>query len=255
MVAASHNRRSDSQVSPAQRGCDQGFTLIEMMLAIVIFAIVLSAIHMVFYGAIQLRNKTTEALERALPINQTLTIIQRDLANIVMPGGTLFGQLQTSQTSAATNALDSLSPMNDSIPGQSSPAFYTASGIIQDNSPWSEVERVSYSLVAPTNATPGKDLVRTVTRNLLPTLIDQPEVQTLMSGVETIHFSFYDGLQWREYWDSTTETNKLPLGIKVELELTRDNADRSPRAPIELVVPVILQPGTNEVAQTSGGDQ
>jgi general secretion pathway protein J len=232
-----------------------GFTLIEMMLAIVIFSIVLSAIHMVFYGAIQLRNKTTEQIERSLPLQQTLTIIQRDLANLVLPGGTLFGQLQTTQTGSSTNALDVLNPVNDAIPGQSSPAFYTASGLIQDDLPWGEIERVSYSLMAPTNNTPGKALVRTVLRNLVPTLQEQPETQTLMSGVDTIRFSFYDGVQWREYWDSTIETNKLPLGIKMELQLTGEPGSRSVNTPVELVVPVILLAGTNEVAQTSGGGQ
>jgi hypothetical protein len=163
--------------------------------------------------------------------------------------------LETTQTGSSTNALDVLNPVNDAIPGQSSPAFYTASGIIQDNLPWGEVERVSYSLMAPTNNTPGKDLVRTVLRNLLPTLQEQPETQTLMSGVDTIRFSFYDGVQWREYWDSTIETNKVPLGIKVELQLTGDPGSRSANTPVELVVPVILLAGTNEVAQTSGGGQ
>jgi type II secretion system protein J len=233
----------------------RAFTLIEVMLAVVIFAIVLSAIHMLFHGALQLRNKTTEAIEKALPVQQTIAIIQRDLANITMPGGTMLGELQTSQLGSGTNTVDVLNPVNDTLPGQSTPAFYTASGMIDDNGPWADVERVSYALLPSTNGLPGKDLVRRVTRNLLPVLSEQPDMQYLMNGVDTITVLFYDGLQWREYWDSTTETNKLPYGIKIQLQLTHDNSDRTYHAPIEIVAPVILRAGTNEVAQTTGGTE
>jgi general secretion pathway protein J len=243
MVSASH---------PSQREA-AGFTLIEVMLAVVIFAIVLTSIHLLFHGALQLRNKTAESIERALPLQQTLAIIGRDLANIVLPGGTLFGELQTVQTGSATNVVDMLNPVDPSMPGQSTPAFYTTSGVIDDNYPWSELQRVSYALMPATNGLPGKDLVRTVTRNLLPVTAEQPLMQRLLHGVETVTVLFYDGLQWREDWDSTVATNKLPLGIKMQLQLASEPSDRSYHAPVEVVAPVILQAGTNEVAQASGG--
>jgi hypothetical protein len=172
-----------------------------------------------------------------------------------MPGGTLFGEFQTTATTtASSNNLALLSPVNNSVPGQSGPAFFTASGMIEDNSPWGDVQRVSYFLAPPTNNTPGKDLIRSVTRNLLPVVQEQPENQWLMSGLQSIAFSFYDGIQWREYWDSTVETNKLPQGIKVQLQLVGGPTDRMRPMPIEVVVPVLLQPGTNQTAEASGGE-
>lgn len=243
-----------SLLLPASGWSAHAFTLIEVLLAVSIFAIVLVAIHSVFYGALRLRNKTTEALEQALPLQHTLTIIKRDLANIVLPGGTLFGELQTAQTiNSSTNSLSLLSPVQDAVPGQSSPAFFTATGILQDSFPWGEVERVSYFLAPPTNNTPGKDLIRSVTRNLLPVLQEEVENQWLMSGLDSMLFYFYDGIQWREDWDSTVEVGKLPRGIKVELQLAQDETERVRRAPIELVIPVMLQAGTNSAAQSSGG--
>src|SRR4051812_27608323 len=121
---------SPRQLEPANRlspGGPGAFTLLEVMLAIVIFSIVLAAIHTVFYAAVQLRNKTTQAVEQAIPLQQTLAIIKRDLANIVLPGGTFAGEFQTSQTATiSTNAMSSLAQANDSVIGQSSPAFFTA---------------------------------------------------------------------------------------------------------------------------------
>lgn len=230
-----------------------GFTLIEMLLAVAIFAIVLTAIHMVFYGALQLRNKTSDEIERGLPLQQALTILKRDLANLVLPGQTLLGELQSSTSiGSSTNELSLLSPIPDSIIGQSSPAFFTASGTIDDQLPWGDILRVVYFLAPPTNNTSGKDLIRSVTRNLLPTFPEEPEDQRLLQGLQTLTFSYYDGSQWREYWDSSIETNRLPLGIKVELQFMTEDSSRTRRPPIELVVPVVLRAGTNQVGSTEG---
>src|SRR6185295_3602218 len=76
----------------------RGFTLIEILIAVTAFAIVLAAINTVFYAALRLRNKTALALDEALPIQQTVAIMKRDFANIVVPGGTLFGAFQTTPT-------------------------------------------------------------------------------------------------------------------------------------------------------------
>jgi len=70
--------------------------------------------------------------------------------------------------------------------------------------------------------------------------------------VRDLTFSFYDGGQWREYWDTTTDTN-LPRGIKVQIQLIPDLND--PRAqlpaPIQLVVPVLVSSVTNATTDTS----
>lgn len=233
----------------------RGFTLIEVMLSVVIFSIVLVAIHTVFYSAVFLRNKTTEAIEQQIPIQQALTLIERDLANVVLPGSNFFGELQTAQANnTSTNLLSSLNPVNDAIPGQSGPPLFTASGVSDETVPWNSIQRVVYYLAAPTNNLPGKVLIRSVTRNLLPVNAEQPDNQPLLNGLQSLAFYYYDGTQWRDYWDSTTETNKLPYGFKVQLQFVREAGDRTARLPVELVVPVILQVGTNETSQsTSGG--
>jgi hypothetical protein len=124
----------------------------EVLIAVVAFSIVLAAINSVYYGAIRLRNKTAAGLEQALPIEHATAIIKRDLANLVLPGGTLFGPLQSSSIS-------------NTVMGQSSPSFYTSSGITDETSPWGDVQRVSYLLLDSTNRANGKDLVRSVSRN------------------------------------------------------------------------------------------
>jgi len=164
-----------------------GFTLLEVLIAVMVFAIVLAAASSVFYGALHLRNGITESLEQALPVQHALSVIQRDLANLVVPGGTLSGAFQTT---SITNV----------VGGQSSPDFYTTTGFIDQTLPWAEIQRVSYVLVDPANrGGAGKDLIRAVTRNLLPaTAEEQPAQQWLMGGVQGVTFYYYDDTQWRD---------------------------------------------------------
>jgi len=221
-----------------------GFTLLEVLLAVVIFAIVLVAIHGVFYGAIRLRNKTTDALEEAVPLQHAVAIIKRDLASIVAPGGTLSGQLQT------TPVANTLTP-SATTGQQVSPDFYTATGAINDATPWGDIQKVTYYLAEPTNNAAGKDLLRSVSRNLLPVLTEQPEQQWLMSGVQDVTFLFYDGTEWVNSWDSTTQETPLPQAIKVQIQLVTGQTQPVQNSPIEIVVPVDVQARTNQTQQAS----
>lgn len=221
-----------------------GFTLLEVLLAVVIFSLVLASAHLVFATALRLRNRTVESVEASVPMEQALAILRRDLQSLVPPGGLLAGPLQSL-------------PTNRTLIGQSGPYFYTSAAQITDFIPWGDRQRVAYRLVAPSNNTEGLDLVRSVARNLLPIVEDEVEDQFLMSGVEQLTFQFYDGAQWRNDWDSTVETNVLPVAIKAQLLVTRARTDRSSRDPIELIVPIDLRPATNSTStatnSSSGG--
>jgi hypothetical protein len=92
------------------------------------------------------------------------------------------------------------------------------------------------------------DLVRAVTRNLLPvtspTVPDQKTV--LLSGVDNIIFTYYDGQSWDQNWDSTQQTN-LPCGIKMQIIMANQGNRRMAVAPMiyELYIPVDVQMSTN----------
>ena len=61
------------------------FTLIEMILAIGVAAIVLVAINTVLFAALRLRDATADMVDAAAPVDQTVTFLRRDLECVVTP--------------------------------------------------------------------------------------------------------------------------------------------------------------------------
>ncbi len=230
-----------------QQSALPAFTLIELLLSLAIFAVVLSAVNGVFYGAMQLRNRTTSVIEGALPAEHALSVLRRDLSGVVAPNGTLSGSLRTGVSTM-------------SVSQEAGFEFYSNSAPLDDLYPWGEIQKISYTLRSPTNGLGryGKTLVRLSSRNLLPTQQDIPEERWMLEGVTALAFSFYNGTQWQETWDSTTEQTILPRAVRCQITVAPEpGVATSPRAlqpPLQLVVPIRVWANTN-ATQTTGGQQ
>jgi hypothetical protein len=112
--------------------------------------------------------------------------------------------------------------------------------------PYSEVQAVAYFLAPATDGSNTKNLVRAVTRNLLPVQTPATDEQILLTGVATAEFDYYDGTEWDTTWDST-QTSTLPAAIRFSVTLATAGSDQ-PAAPITLVVPVLVSTTTSAKA-------
>jgi len=216
------------------------FTLIELILAISVMSLILAAMSSVLYIAFHLQMHMNDALEQSLPVEQALTCIQRDLANIVCNNSTNAGLL--------VGPFQSINQTNV-LPFQIGPDFYTTDGQPDGLVPWGDIEKIDYLLQPPTNRLhAGMDLVRAVTRNLLP--ISGPaqpdQKRTLLNGVQNVLFTYYDGTTWEQSWDSIQQTN-LPCAIKMQIQMAPQGYGRGVAPPkyYELVIPVDVQMSTN----------
>jgi type II secretory pathway pseudopilin PulG len=127
------------------------------------FRSVLVAINTVFYAALRLRNKTTQAIEDLTPTETCRRDHETRLDDDASAGGSLSGQLTTTPTSGG---------------GMGQPGaieFFTSSAIISDDEPWGDAQKISFYLRAPLERGRGKELVRAVTRNLLALTQEQPK--------------------------------------------------------------------------------
>ena len=84
-----------------------GFTLMEIILAIGVAAIVLITVNAAFFAALRLRNATEDAVDNATPVDQAMTFIRRDLQCVVTPtNGTtkiLSGAFRTGAVNSSAN--------------------------------------------------------------------------------------------------------------------------------------------------------
>jgi prepilin-type N-terminal cleavage/methylation domain-containing protein len=233
-ASASLRRRLRPAVCVTRRA----FTLIELILAIGIMATVMIAINAVFFSALRLHDSTTNAVDSALPIERTLDTLRRDLQGAMPPSvdGILSGDFKVGNASVMTTG--STLPVDIEM--------YTTTGALRENEPWGEVQRVTYSLrMAENRNAVGKDLYRSVTRNLLATVPPQPDDQWMMGGVDSIEFACNDGTSWIDYWDSTLTTN-LPTSVRVRILLANPANNGGTPRPIEMIVPIDTQSTTNQ---------
>lgn len=242
----------------------RGFTLIEVILAIGIFAIVMVSINTAFFAALRLRQRTSEALEQSLPLTQGLALMRRDLQNAVQPGGALTGNFRGG---AATLGASAAANLNSSAPGaKGAPSvleanqaagldFFTSTGKLSDEVPWGDIQQVNYQLVQPEDPSkPGMRLVRSVARNLLATASETAPARHLADNVEALEFLFFDGLQWRDQWDTSAGDTALPMAVRVRVHLVPPETSTVRQEPLEMLVLLpASQPSTNsataEVAQ------
>jgi type II secretion system protein J len=236
---------ASSRVTHHASRARHAFTLIEVMLALAISAIVLAGIGGVFYSAVRLRERTMAMIEEATPLQQAFNFIRHDLQGAVPPGG---GNLPLAGDFKLT-ALGSGLGQNGHI------EFFTTSGAINDNTTWSDIQFISYELRDSTDRTKnnsGKDLIRSVNRNVLATAMQDPQDQPLLSNVQSLELSCFDGINWRDSWDTSLGDTNLPYAVRVRIQLAGDNNSRA-QQPFEIVVPVVSQSRTNVTASTSNG--
>jgi prepilin-type N-terminal cleavage/methylation domain-containing protein len=234
-------RRLHSSRSP------RGFTLLELLLATAVAAIVLLVINTAFFSALRLHNTTHAKIDSDLALQRALGIIRRDLAGLMLPttsnNTVLAGPLQTGVATPGNNE-----PTGDRI----TPDLYTNAGRIDGWGPFADAQIVAYYLSPATDGSNTKTLVRAITRNILSTQESGPdEQQQLLPGVSTAEILFYDGTDWVSDWDSTT-TSTMPTAIKFRLAMARAGNEGAtvPESGgfMELLVPVLVTTTTSQQA-------
>jgi len=111
---------------------------------------------------------------------------------------------------------------------------------------------VDYSLGFPQAGGLGRDLIRSVTRNLLATDTQTPESESLLTGVQSMTFSYFDGTNWNDSWSSTL--SNIPCAVRVSIDFVNLPTSSQFRPPIQLLVPVVMNTNilmTNSASSTN----
>jgi type II secretion system protein J len=211
----------------------QAFTLIELLIAVAISAIVLATISVMFFTALHLRENVTAAAEQTMPVDHAIAVMKHDLLCVV-PVGVIAGPMGSDASAVGMTTPPLLE-------------LYTGSSELSDDAPWGDVQKIDYTLRAPTNRTSyvGRDLIRGVTQNLLSTGTVAPDQQTLLQDVQNLQFSYYDGTNWNDTW-STTLSN-IPVAIKVSIDFAAQKGNTPTQPSVQFLVPIVTWSNTNSI--------
>lgn len=182
---------------------NQGFTLLEVLIAIAIFSVISMASFSIFETVLNSDTSTKARTDRINELQRGFLIIERDMLQIARRSVRLNGEaphagfLHTDTESYTTS--------------EQAIAFvrhgWTNPGLLL---PRSDMQSVAYQL--------NENIVERVHFNFVDAVLGEtPKVRPLISQVESLNFEFYDGKKWQK----TLQENTLPMAIAIELD-TKD---------------------------------
>lgn len=237
------------------------FSLLELIVAALMLAILLASTGVAFFGAHRLRRTNEAALQGQHEVQRALNLLKRDLRSVTLPSTNDTTQIQIRTEEDSTNTVTLSGTMitgtgaNGAALGSTYFEFHTASGIRDTQKRWSEIQRVAYLVRPPMDRfdNSGNELIRAVTRNLLPGVDQDYGEQVLLRGIDQVTFEFWTGNEWLDYWDSTTLDPQAPEAIRTTIVMMPADNVTPPRY-VQLVTPVSLQVLTNTVQSVNGGN-
>ncbi len=201
-----------------------GFTLLELLLALALTLVVAAALAASMYTAFKARTSTEENVEAVRATTVAGDMIAHELANCIAKS--------TETTTASTDSTDT----TDSSTGSSARTLIgsfegTADSIdcfITGPEPTANVQSDVREVIYLMESDPstgklnngGNVLARRVTSNLLATQKTFQPDEVICRNVVGLHFSYFDGTDWLQTWDSAGEGGTLyPLPAEIEITL------------------------------------
>lgn len=182
----------------------RGFTLLEMLAATAIMAVLAGSLYASLYIAFKARRSALSSVETVRTAAGSMDLIRADLQSAMIPNGILAGGFVGQSKAASGSAADTLS-------------FYASAMDIEPRPGVGDVKKIEYS------CEPGADsneavLVRRITTNLLAPTVPQPAQEIVCRGVRTFTLRYFDGANWQDNWDSGAQGNILPAAVEVTME-------------------------------------
>jgi len=205
---------SSSPWTPCLCGASSsGFTLLELIVATSIFAVVIGAAYSLFESGRTLTSQAESRAELFQTARAALRAIEDDLKGTVLPGtafdtgfvGTDGGSPEQPLDKVDLIAVNSHS-MISSL--KSDDADLAAERI--------DLSRIAYWIEVDRNR-PAHGLVRYRQTILTPVSTPTPrdeDIEEVAPEVVYLGLRYYDGSQWLTSWDST-QTNKVPQAVEV----------------------------------------
>ncbi len=196
-----------SKTTPTNR---KAFTLLEVLLAATMTALLAGSLYATLYTAFRARRSAIEAVGSSQRAELAADFVCTELRSAVVPNGILAG------TFYGEDATGSLGRESDTV------SFYRTADAIDQQAGQGEIMMIELGC-EPSLEGAGMNLVRGVRRNLLATTFYDLPGEVLCRGVLAFNLRYFDGVEWLDSWDSSVEDNTLPLAVEVDLVLAADD--------------------------------
>lgn len=179
---------------------NQGFTLLEVLIAIAIFSVISMASFSIFETVLNSDTASKERTQRINELQRGFLIIERDMLQIAMRSVRFNGEAP--QTGFLHTGSENFSTNEQAL------GFvrhgWTNPGLLL---PRSEMQSVAYRL--------NNNVLERLHFNFVDAVLgEEPKVRPLISQVEKLDFEFYDGKKWQKTWSD----NSLPFAIAIALD-------------------------------------
>lgn len=184
-----------------------GFTLLEVLIATAIVAVLSLALYTSLYTAHKAQQTARAAIAPVRAADHALDVMSASIEAALPATGILAGLFE-GEDDITRDGLD-----GDVI------RFYANQEPVEpldETATASDVRQVEFLLTESGDGA-SLTLVRGSTYNLLATTQPQPVDHVLCRNVRSLNFSYYDGTEWVDEWDSSTRENALPLAVQITL--------------------------------------
>lgn len=190
-----------------------GFTLLEVILAITITAVVSATLFTSLSGAFDMRRQVEEHLSGRETSRAVMAILQADLEAVPRAGGRIsgvfMGESDTGMNNADTDAM----------------LYVTANPALRTDQDLADLRQVELRLLKSKDDEDYYVLARLVTGNLLARTVPEPAVQVLARRVVSLDLKYYDNGEWIDEWNSTLRENAIPQAVQVVLVIAPEWRD------------------------------
>lgn len=246
-------------VTGAQKAsAHSGFTLLELLVALMIAAIIIGSISASLAVAFKARESAERVIEPGRTFALATEILRADFEAAIPPntstatattgagaggaGGNATivtnnasaGSSGGSGSSSSSSSSDGTTTLNSSMLAGAFTGydtyvdFYSVADSPDHVDGNGEIKQIEFALEIPPGGNDSDQvLVRRVWRNIAPLAqnLVNPDEEVICRGVRNFALRYFDGTNWLDNWDPTQTNNALPAAVEVTLELNRPAPD------------------------------
>ncbi len=203
---------------------NRGFTLLELIVAMVLFTIVMSAAYALFDSTQDLSSGAGKVSEMQQEARFTLETLRRDLQGTISIQSESPASLQgTISIQSDATAYQFLGTDNGSEEEPLDEIQFLAVNrdTLYAEAPESDIAFTRYYVIDDEEATGQEGLVRIKNTDLFSTTTvqeEEEEAEEIGPNVVFVNFRYHDGNDWQESWDSSLSLS-LPRAIEVTVHV------------------------------------